>query len=334
MTSPPPPVLAAGLLVTLCLAGCASERTAHVELVLQVALPDTAFPGDDQVVEATAAAIAARLRAAGARRPDVVLLDASRIQVRFSGSDAEAGRLTALAVTPGRLEIRAVDKGGRFESALPALDRALVRAGVTPAQLPEPGDPLETLLAPVDPAIDPRAARPLSTLLRRGRLPGEYVVPEPLVEPVDSLLKHPVASAAMPPLVELLWGAEVWSQAGRRFRPLYAVERQALITGEHVADAVAVRDSGSGRTLIRFHLTADGGEHFWQETSRHVGDHLAIVLDGLVRGGPPLLRDPIRRDGEIDMGDADLGDAQGVALMLRIGPLPARVRVITEGGAP
>ena len=327
------------LLAAWCMGGCGRAETRHVELVLEVELPDSAITDVDRLVNATAAVIAARLTGAGIRHASVRSLGPTRIGVAFESPEAAAERLTAFAITPGRLEIRVTDKAGRFRDALPALDRALVHAGVTTAHLLEHGGVgIEALLAPLETAAADSAgtaqdARPLSALLLPGQVPGGYVVLEQHVGPVDSLLRHPTVAAGMPPQVELLWGSDTRSQAGRSFRPLYAVERRALITGEHVADAAATSDPATGGSLVRFHLTPAGGAIFARETARHIGDHLAIVLDRWVRGGPPLLRDAIHGNGQIDMGNTELRDAEDLALLLRTGPLPARVRLIEEGAS-
>jgi preprotein translocase subunit SecD len=109
------------------------------------------------------------------------------------------------------------------------------------------------------------------------------------------------------------------------------VDRRAIITGEQLADASATLDQVTGGAIVRFQLTRAGGRVFGRETGRHVGDHMAIILDGRVQSQPPVIRSQINRDGKIELGNADLREAQDLALVLRAGALPAPLQIVEEG---
>src|SRR5207247_6064705 len=82
----------------------------------------------------------------------------------------------------------------------------------------------------------------LSSLLFQGQLPGEYLVPEEQVPVAESLLARPDVQRLIPRGLELKWGTEVLSRAGRSYRTLYAGEDRPIITGEYLTDAKATRD--------------------------------------------------------------------------------------------
>jgi preprotein translocase subunit SecD len=89
-------------------------------------------------------------------------------------------------------------------------------------------------------------------------------------------------------------------------------------------------DQLSGGAIVRFQLTRAGGRVFGRETARHVNDHMAIILDQRVQSQPPVIRSQINRDGQIELGNASLREAQDLALVLRAGALPAPLRIVEE----
>jgi len=103
-----------------------------------------------------------------------------------------------------------------------------------------------------------------------------------------------------------------------------------MITGEQIADANATLDQMFNTAVVDFQLTRSGGRVFGRETARHIGDYMAIVLDGRVEGRPPVIRSQIRRRGQIDLGNSSLQEAQDLALVLRAGALPAPIVIVEE----
>jgi preprotein translocase subunit SecD len=106
-----------------------------------------------------------------------------------------------------------------------------------------------------------------------------------------------------------------------------ALERQALLDGADIADAWVVPEPRTDGAIVGFTLTVAGGHHFARASARHVGDHLAMVVDGQVVGTPPQLRSAIERHGQIEMDKTERSHAEDLALILRTGPLPAELRV-------
>jgi preprotein translocase subunit SecD len=123
---------------------------------------------------------------------------------------------------------------------------------------------------------------------------------------------------------------EVVSQGAQSFRPLYAVQEDPIITGEYLADAQAQIDQLYNQAVVNFQLTRAGGRIFMRETSRHVQDYMAIVLDGRVQGDPPVIRTQIGQRGQIELGSASLQQAQDLALVLRAGALPTPLQIVEE----
>src|SRR6185295_8898576 len=84
------------------------------------------------------------------------------------------------------------------------------------------------------------------------------------------------------------------------------------------------------QSIVTFALTRSGGRIFGRETARHIGDFMAIILDGRVQGAPPVIRSQINQRGQIELGSATLQQAQDLALVLRAGALPAPLVIVEE----
>ena len=80
-------------------------------------------------------------------------------------------------------------------------------------------------------------------------------------------------------------------------------------------------------TIVEFELDNEGGRRFRNETGKHIGDYMAIMLDDRVMGRPPVIQGAIGTRGQITMGGKALADAQDLALVLRAGALPVPLRV-------
>ncbi|HEY5022422.1 MAG TPA: protein translocase subunit SecD, partial [Gemmatimonadaceae bacterium] len=80
--------------------------------------------------------------------------------------------------------------------------------------------------------------------------------------------------------------------------------------------------------LVQFTMNNEGARRFRTETSRHIGDFMAIVLDQRVMGRPPVIQGSIGANGQITMGGKDLQAAQDLALVLRAGSLPVPLKVV------
>jgi len=229
------------------------------------------------------------------------------------------------------LEFRITDESGALERALPAMDRAVASLGLRPATAPAaPSSAVDRLLR-----ADSTAESTTTGLLTEsivpssrggGSMPGEYAVPAADFARVDSLLHHPEIRRLWPRGVDLKWSAD--EEEGIRF--LYALEERPIVTGTSLVNATAQTDPLTNAAEVNFELDRPGGRKFGQETGRHVGDYLAIVLDGRVQGRPPVIQSRIDRQGRIQMAGRSLQEAQDLALVLRAGSLPTPLKIVEQ----
>ncbi len=168
---------------------------------------------------------------------------------------------------------------------------------------------------------------PFSRLIQQGQMPGEYYVSTTDVPTVSRYLAYPEIAAALPPGKTVLWGTTADLGTGASVTPLYVVDTKPIITGEYLTDAKPATDPVEGN-IVQFTLNSEGGRRFRQETGKHVGDYMAIVLDGKVMGRPPVIESAIGTRGQITMRGQPLQQVQDLALVLRAGALPVPLKVV------
>ena len=163
-----------------------------------------------------------------------------------------------------------------------------------------------------------------------GGAPGEYMVPETAFPRVDSLLSIPAVARQLPRGVTLRWSSQPTSVGVESYRFLYALDDRPIITGSNLEDAQAQIDPLTNGPIVTFQLDRAGGRKFGDETGRHVGDYMAILLDGRVQGRPPVIQSRISRNGQITLSGRTLQEAQDLALTLKAGALPIPLKIVEE----
>ncbi len=105
------------------------------------------------------------------------------------------------------------------------------------------------------------------------------------------------------------------------------LKSQVLMTGEMVKNA-QVRIGGSfNEPYVSLDLTGRGGKIFGDITAKNVDKRLAIVLDDVVRSAP-VIREKILGGKAQISGSFTHAEATDLAIVLRVGALPAPVEII------
>jgi preprotein translocase subunit SecD len=108
----------------------------------------------------------------------------------------------------------------------------------------------------------------------------------------------------------------------------YLVSRVSAVSGKDLRDAQPSTDQ-NGQPSVSFTLTGEGGQRFYNFTSAHVGDSLAVVLDNKVQEVANI-KEPIRDRGEISGGRMSEQQAKDLSMILRSGALPASIKYLEE----
>jgi preprotein translocase subunit SecD len=101
----------------------------------------------------------------------------------------------------------------------------------------------------------------------------------------------------------------------------------ALMTGADL-NTVAVSRDTVGNYQIDFTLKDTGKTVFADYTSKHIGDYLAIVLDGTIISAPSVNGAITGGSGQITGGNFTYETANNLAIQLRYGSLPVPLKVV------
>jgi preprotein translocase subunit SecD len=283
----------------------------------------------------------------GVTEPLIQKVGDSRIVVELAGI-SEPARAKAIVQRSAFLEFRITDKTNALEKALPAMDRTLRSLGIkgdTGAGKPSAvekllgGDTAKAAAKTDSVKADTAGAAGgpiLGSLVQPAgsasgsAVPGEYIVPETAYPRVDSLLSLAAVARQLPRGVTLRWSSSPTSVGVQSVRYLYALEDRPIITGTNLEDAAAQLDPLTNGPIVTFQLDRAGGRKFGDETGKHVGDYMAILLDGRAQGRPPVIQSRIGRNGQITLGNKSLQEAQDLALTLKAGALPIPLKIVEE----
>ena len=132
----------------------------------------------------------------------------------------------------------------------------------------------------------------------------------------------------MPPDAVLLPGRNPHGASGDSGEAWYFISRASAVTGRDLRDAQPGRGADTNQPRVNFVLTGEGGRKFYNFTSAHVGEGLAVVLDNKVMEVANI-REPIKDQGEIEGGFTE-ESAKDLAMTLRSGALPAGIKYLEE----
>jgi len=108
------------------------------------------------------------------------------------------------------------------------------------------------------------------------------------------------------------------------------LEKQAVLVGDALTNAsVRFDQSQFNEPIVALQFNAAGAKKFAEVTAANVGNRLAIVLDGKVQSAPRI-REAIPSGEAVITGRFDAQAAQDLALILRVGALPAPMHVEEE----
>ena len=105
------------------------------------------------------------------------------------------------------------------------------------------------------------------------------------------------------------------------------LENKVLMTGDMVKDAQVRIGGNFNEPYVSLDLTGRGGKLFGQITEKNVGRRMAIVLDENVRSAP-VIREKILGGSAQISGSFTHEEASDLAIVLRVGALPAPVNII------
>ena len=122
------------------------------------------------------------------------------------------------------------------------------------------------------------------------------------------------------------YGLDELSDFYRGFRYV-AVKKEVGLDGSHVQSASPDRDERLRQPGVVFYLDTEGGELFYNFTSAHVGEPMAIVLENRVKSIATIktaIHESVRLSG------LDMEEANNIATTLRTAALPVKLDVVNQ----
>ncbi|HEU4993557.1 MAG TPA: protein translocase subunit SecD [Gemmatimonadaceae bacterium] len=326
-----------------------------MHIALEVDDSKQAVANKSEAIDRALKTVRNRIEGFGVSEPVVQKAGSDRIIVELPGI-ADQARALSIVESQAFLEFKITDKTQALERVLPRLDAIIKDKGLATAktggaaaatQPTSAQKGLQGLLTGTDTgkkadtskkaaaagtdsaakdSLQLNAGGALSNLIQQGAMQGEYFVETSNVPTVERFFSDSSVKAALPPAREVLWGTDSTVMGGRTYKAFYVVDSRPIITGEYLTSAKPNTSPLEG-TIVQFEMNNVGGRKFRNETGKHVGDYMAIVLDGRVMGRPPVIQSAIGTRGQITMGGKDLTAAQDLALVLQAGALPVPLRV-------
>ena len=130
----------------------------------------------------------------------------------------------------------------------------------------------------------------------------------------------------LPPDEELVHGSGALA-TGSDADSVYVLQRVSIVAGSDFRSADPGTDQ-NGLRNVRFTLTNEAGDRFYEYTSHNVGRSMAVVLGGRVREVANI-KSAIRDSGEIS-GSFSADEVEVLSKMLRTGALPASLNYLED----
>jgi len=149
---------------------------------------------------------------------------------------------------------------------------------------------------------------------------------------VTAMIEQARAGGFYPPEVDLFWEHDERTIGGNKGKVLHLVNKTVEMSGDMVASAERRFDLDYERPNspgVSMNFSTRGATRFAQVTKSNVGNHLAIVLDDVVRSAP-VIREAIRGGRASITGSFNDQEALVLATVLRAGALPVDVKVEEE----
>jgi SecD/SecF fusion protein len=126
---------------------------------------------------------------------------------------------------------------------------------------------------------------------------------------------------------EIYFEKDVDKTTGKEIRMPIVLKNQVLLTGDMVKDAQVRVGGNFNEPYVSLDFTSRGGTVFGQVTEQNVGKRFAIILDEVVRSAP-VIREKILGGSAQISGSFTYEEATDLAIVLRIGALPAPVEIV------
>jgi len=305
-----------------------------MHIVLEVDKEGLSTDEASDAMERALEVIGNRINQFGVAEPSIQREGEDRIIVQLPGLQDEQRAKTLIGKT-ALLEFIPVVPPEEMDLIFRAIDRALVDTLAASGELAE--EP--TLELPGDEAEQLARAHPFSYRARYLQNVAYFRVED--VEWAEAQLKKVDLAGILEdpenpgqPKYRISWDMESRVLPdNNEYRAFYVLEEEALMTGAVVAAAdirPGLDPDYPNAPGVSLRLSRQGGRIFADHTGAHVGEYLALVLDGQVQNAPVIRsRIPAGTPASITGNFTD-EEARDLMILLRAGKLPAPMTIVEE----
>ncbi|MCK6602929.1 MAG: protein translocase subunit SecD [Bacteroidetes bacterium] len=299
----------------------------------------------DDAVNRALQIIRTRIDQYGVSEPSITKQGAGRIIVELPGVTDEK-RVRKLLKSTALLEFKLLAKPEEAINALKGLDERLGAADTTSA----PDTTAQALAAKAQTqdttaGIGPKAetATPADTRTANAKSPifsrlqvgntgsgAIGVATEFERDALTKILNAHENQKYLPANIAYHWSAKaIANQNGVKIFALYALEKEASMTGGSIVDAKATIGQMMNTPEVTMKMDPEGAREWAILTGANVDKNLAIVLDNTVFSAPRIKQKITGGNSSID-GLENMEEAKDLENVLKAGALPAPVNIVQE----
>jgi len=176
-----------------------------------------------------------------------------------------------------------------------------------------------------------KAKYPFFTLVQLNQQGGtaDGYVKESDKDKVDRILAREDIKAVIPSDMMFVWGNKTFDSPEGKIYTLFAVKKDAELTGKVITNARANIDPTNNTPVVSMEMNTEGSADWSRITGSNIGKRIAIVLDNAVFSAP-VVRNKISGGNSQIEGMANIQEAKLLEIVLKAGALPAPVKIIEE----
>ncbi len=168
----------------------------------------------------------------------------------------------------------------------------------------------------------------LNRLIEDAKQTGQWV--EGNIQGAGRRRLNEALRSRLPPNTEIYFEKRISRREGgaefETVTPLL-IKSPVMMTGDMVKDSQAQIGGTFNEPYVSLNLTSQGGRIFGEVTEKNVNKRFAIILDDIIKSAP-VIRERILGGRAQISGDFTYEEASDLAIVLRVGALPAPLNII------
>lgn len=158
---------------------------------------------------------------------------------------------------------------------------------------------------------------------------GELFSSEENRPKVMRILDRPEIRKMIPADMGFVWSAKPEFYGGKKFYTLYAVKKNAELTGGVIVNAHATIDPMDNRPIVNMEMNSEGAREWSRITGANIKKRIAIIMDNSCFSAP-VVQTKITGGNSQITGMASVEEAKLLEIVLKAGALPAPVDIIQQ----